>query len=136
MLREVTTGGRYPTTRRGAFLLVVGAIYAVIGLSYAVLPIPTSTKEGYDFANQLLPIPVWGAIWAAVGLFGVVSARWPVGKDYLGFAALAWFSLLWMALSACSSIFYGASRGWFLAVIWGAFGLLLTIVSGMDDRRE
>lgn len=128
------------TTRRGAFLLLVGIIYTVIGTSYAVLPIPKSSARGYSMAASLahffgFPLSAWGWVWAAVGLCGILAAWFPMGLDVWGYYVMVAFSTMWSVLSACSSLFEGAGRGWFLALIWGTFALALAIVSGMDVHK-
>jgi hypothetical protein len=125
-------------TRRGAVLAIVGAIYIVVGLSQAFLPVPSATADGYGFAERLAPLPFWGGVWAVVGLIGCITSFFPKGRDAWGYATLVVFSLAWASMAALSTILYGADRGWILAAIWGAFAGVLMIVSGMESvtRKE
>ncbi len=123
-------------SRRGAVLLLFGLDFLVIGLATALLPSPASTVEGYRVADHLLPLHVWGVIWALAGLCGIITAWWPARRDDWGFYAMGSFGLLWACMSLGSTIVYGSARGWILAIIWGSFALALFIVSGMDRERH
>lgn len=125
---------RIMPTRRGAFLLTNGCIFAVIGAALVVLPVPDSSQSGYRFATTLMPLQWWGVVWMAVAAVGIVTSRWPVGKDVYGFGVLTGWSLLWAAMAVMSTILDDSGRGWYLGVIWASFGVQLMIVAGMDSR--
>jgi hypothetical protein len=118
--------------RRGSVLLLFGVVYIIIGITTALLPLPPTSLSGYAVADNILPLQVWGFIWAGVGLFGAAAAWLPTRRDDLGYYALAGFGLLWGSMAAASTVVYGAQRGWVIALTYGAFAMALLIVSGMD----
>lgn len=119
-------------TRRGAFLLLIGGIYAIIGFAYAAFDLSNSATAAFSMALTLAPIKVWGTIWCLSGVSAAATAWWPPGKDSWGFMVLTGWSMLWAGLCACSTLFLGSDRGWISALVWGAFGGVCMIVSGMD----
>ena len=124
-------------TRRGAFLLLIGGIYAVVGFAYAAFDLSPNATAAYAMALTLAPMHVWGTVWCLSGVCAAVTGFWPPSKDAWGFMVLAGWSALWAVLCACSTLFMASDRGWISGLIWGAFGGACMIVSGMDaDRGE
>lgn len=126
-----------PLTRRGAFLFLIGAIYFIIGGAYAdPTASATAPPEAYSAALHLVhTMTFWGAVWAVVGLVGMVTAFWPPAGTLVGYSTLAGWSFGWGALTFSSTVFYSSQRGWTTGLIWFTFGLALLIVSGMN-RHE
>jgi hypothetical protein len=120
-------------TRRGAFLLLIGVVYVVIGLGYAIpLVPPREAPDVYTAALLLAPINVWGIGFFLAGVVGAVTAWWPEGRDGLGFLVLAGWSTGWATLALCSTFLYGSQRGWITGLVFLTFAGALMIVSGMD----
>lgn len=126
-----------PLTRRGAFLFLISAIYFIIGGAYADPHTSTTAPpEAYLAALHLVhSIRFWGAVWAAVGLVGMITAFVPPWGTLLGYSALAGWSFGWGVLTFSSTLFYGSERGWTTGLVWLTFGMALLIVSGMN-RHE
>ena len=118
-----------PPTRRGALLLLLGLLYFLIGGSYALIPREPKTLEPYTFAINLMPIEVWGVLWALAGLIGVLAA-FLRRFDQLGFTVMTGFSILWGVLALCSVVM-GHPLGWVAGLIWISWAGVLMITSGM-----
>lgn len=124
--------------RRGAFLLLFGAIHLAFGLSY-IGPIPPESQPAIERALSLplhLGVPLWalGAAWLASGAVALVSAfrRHPPGADGHGFQALIVMWAAWAMFAVLSQ----SPRGWVSAFIYLACGGAVGIVSGMVDPER
>jgi hypothetical protein len=130
------TNGAVSVSRRGLFLILIGAIYAIIGSSYASEDIPTGqTGPDNPYVAALatgLGWSFWGTLWAFVGVLAIAAGFGPRYRDHYGFYALAAWSTGWAVLCEASTFVYGADRGWVAGLIWLTFGAVCIIVSGMD----
>lgn len=134
----------YPLTRhlghRGAFLLLFGVIWILVGVS--LLP-DTETPMPPHVLMLFEHLPLWLRIayWMAPGTVAVVSAflRGP-GHDTAGFALLivapivrggsyGWAWVAWML----SGGQIGEDRGWLGAVVWAALAGAILIVASWRE---
>lgn len=117
----------YQVGRRGYFLLFL----ALLDFVYAIgLAFPSAQARGnptmrfLDSAGSLLG---WGILWAVVGAVCLVFAFRK--NDWPGFAAAMLIKMLWAVTFLLGWIFAGVDRGYLSFAIWGAFALLVRLIS-------
>lgn len=133
-----TSKTRRQLGRRGAVLLLVGGIYVLVGVSFAVFPPNSASSDAYSFVLLLShgSLGFWGGVFITVGMVAVLAAFWRTGRDAWGYSALVVFTAIWATFGFFSTIFLGSPRGWFLGLSWSAFAGVLAIVSGMRGANE
>lgn len=136
--REESFKSRYlalrPWTRHSLVLVVGGLIYIFVGLSKILNGIPESRQDALVFALDLIPIEAWGVAFVCLGLFAMLTSRWPSFTKTWGYAALTGFSAAWgsfhiegILLTDASSEALSSGLLWlFAAFMWWA-------VSGLVD---
>ena len=112
--------------RRGAFLAFLALLNAAVG--YSILTTPAAQQAA---ANLLLPWPVWGWAWIAVG--GACAAGVFMRRDWWAYTAAATLMGAWALLSADLWLVQGQPRGWVSVVIWAAFALVVRLVAGWPE---
>lgn len=119
--------------RRGAALLVLGIAWAALGYSYFGVDV-SSAGPGLYVVAQLLPLEVWGALWALSGAVALVTAF--TRRNTAGFVSLTLLPFTWALNYFGAWLFDISARGWVLGAIFAALGSLVVIVAGMDDPRR
>jgi hypothetical protein len=112
--------------RRGAallFFVTLDSIYA-IGLLFAPRPL----VPFYAWMNTVMPLPLWAAGWAVVGLVCLVYAF--QAYDTPAFMAAVGLKVAWGILSLLGWINGAIDRGYVSAVIWLAFACFVFLIAG------
>lgn len=109
---------------RGAVLLLLAMIDFVYGGT--MLPGVTSVSGTYRYADTILPLPLWGAGWVAVGVVCVVQAL--QSRDYIAFAAAQLIKVMWATVGIAGWLTGQIPYGQLTSVIWvGAAGIVLVV---------
>jgi hypothetical protein len=120
--------------RRGASLLFVSLLDIVYAVSLLTIPPESRGSPGIAFLELLLPLPVWAAIWAAVGLTCMVQAF--MVSDRIAFAVASLLMVVWGTVYLLGWALGEIPRGFVSAVIWLGFAGWLAIISGWREARR
>lgn len=114
-------------SQRGAVLLILAAVDLVFAVALIQAPPETVASETYRFYASLLPLPVWGAAWAAVGALCMAQAWTP--RDRAAYSAATGLKVGWALLHLGAWAAGVLPRGYVLAVIWLLAAGLVMVVS-------
>ncbi|MEU5716547.1 hypothetical protein AB0G71_12280 [Streptomyces sp. NPDC020403] len=118
--------------RRGALLTLKGIMAAGYGFGQIVQP--TGDHDGLALLLKLQPLDVWGWAWIIAGVIALACAWVPARRDWPGFLAVWLIATPWAMAYLLSWWPLGASsRGWVVAMIFGAFGAVCLVAIGWDE---
>ena len=120
----------YRVGRRGAGLLFFALVDIVFAFALTEAP-PTAS---YVFLAALLPLPVWAAIWGAVGLLCAVQAFMRV--DRIAFAAASLLKVAWGTVYLIGWVMGAIPRGYVSVVIWLGFAGFVQLIAGWRENWE
>ncbi|WP_338699218.1 hypothetical protein V2W30_22735 [Streptomyces sp. Q6] len=123
--------------RRGALLTLKGTMAVLYG--YGQTSQPTGNSNGLTLLLKLRPLEFWGWAWVAAGVIALASAWLPARRDWPGFLAVWLIATPWAMAYLVSWWPLGEfSRGWIIAMIFGAFGAVCLVAIGWDEpaRQE
>jgi hypothetical protein len=118
---------------RGEFLLALALIdiFQFVRLTW---PSPeTLDSPTNEFLASLLPLPVWGAVWGAVGAICLVQAFQP--RDRWAFAAASMLKVGW-ALANAGAWAWGVSSAWWSVVIWLVFARIVHVIARVPEQPD
>jgi ABC-type transport system involved in multi-copper enzyme maturation permease subunit len=119
--------------RRGAVLVLLGAIYTLIGIGYITTPLTEAAADQLHFALTIASSYVWGYLFLITGIVAVISSRWPPGKTTWGYGFLAATSLWWAGQYFIGMVIVHA-RGSYRGVLsWLALSVMILIISGWEE---
>lgn len=138
--------GRYG--RRGAWLIVLGAAWVVVGISTLLSPLAPRPWVLYE----QVPLIVQASAWWLTGAVAIWQGlRGPARHDYLGHVALYFMPavraisftlswLIWLVTSALASVgvFHpiGWSEGWYAALVWFLLSLTLRLIADWPNPTQ
>lgn len=124
--------------RRGAFLVLFGAVYLLVGYSYLTLsPVSVvAVRRSLHLALNVAPLTVWGWVWIAAGAAAVVCGVFCVGRKGAGFATAVVMPALWAGVYLAGWLNNDIPRGWVSAAIYAALAGGVATVAGMSDSDE
>jgi len=117
--------------RRGASLLFLALLDLIYAGGLLALPPEARSNPSYAFLARLLPLPIWAAIWGAVGLVCLVQAF--ARRDALAFTAASLLKAAWGTVYLVGWALGDIPRGWLASVIWYGFAIWLAIISGWRE---
>ena len=112
---------------RGTALLFFALVDVVYAAGMAFADASTLASPTYVFLAQLLPTPVWAAVWLAVGL--VCFAQAFMRSDRVAFAAASALKVGWGLIHLVGWIAVDLPRGYLGATIWLAFAGFVHVIS-------
>lgn len=113
--------------RRGATLLFVGLLGAVLAASLCFIPPDQAATPAYVMLAQLMPLQAWGVLWGL--LAGVCWVQAFMRQDRVAFAAS---TLMWWMFGVAYILGFltGVNdRGWVGGGIWILFGAWLNLIA-------
>ena len=121
--------------RRGAFLILFGAVYALIGYSYLTLsPVSVqAVRRSLHLALNVAPISVWGWAWVVTAIIAALSGLFGPGRKAVGFVAAVIMPVLWAVANLAAWIAGDVPRGWVSAAIYAALAAAAGVVAGMPE---
>lgn len=131
--------GLRPWSRHSLVVLVGGLAYVAMGVTYiTTVPVPSRESSLY-IALNLMPLSVWGAVWIAVGVLAIISARWPPASETWGYSTLTGLAAWWSVVYILGVLFGAANQSLSGSVIWGLVAFLWWGIAGLvnpepDDR--
>jgi hypothetical protein len=130
-MRNVRINGR-----RGAFQIVLGVVYLVVGSSFFFMPGTPSREETFRWLTAYVPLGWFASLWIVAGCVALVCAFLPRPRDAAGFIALAFAPGIWVGLFTIGAFMSGSVLALVSAIIYGTFGAIPIIVSGMEGPRD
>jgi hypothetical protein len=115
--------------RRGASLI----FFALVDLVWAYGLTAAPANPGNEFVAHLLPLPVWAALWAAVGGLCLIYAF--RSSDRVAFAAASLLKVAWGTLYLLGWALGEIPRGYLATVIWLAFAGFVQVIAGWMENR-
>lgn len=112
--------------RRGAallFFLTLDSVYA-----YALLAAPRPLVPFYAWMNAMMPLWMWAACWAGVGLTCLAYAFRVY--DTPAFMAAVALKVAWGGLAFFGWLAGVVDRGYVSAVVWLAFAAFVFLIAG------
>ena len=129
--------------RRGAFQLLFGISYAMLGIGWATQEAPPGAMlwipQWFPAVRQypeMLPTRISAVLWVTAAVMACIGAFLPRPKDRLSFQALTFVPILWGLFNTLSFITAGFTNGVAAAVLYLAMGGAVMIVSGMSGEHE
>lgn len=118
--------------RRGAYLFIAGAGWALYGVGILLDPQPGTVRSAV-IMRELAPLQVWGWLWVCCGLLAAAAA-WSVcpRRQGWGFAAASAPPILWAAAFAAAWL-TGEYDAWAGAATWAGAAVRLMIVAGWRE---
>ena len=121
--------------RRGAFLLLFGAAWSLIGWSSLGRELTAVARRLFDPLLQVAPFDFWAHIWLLAGVLALVAAflREP-GQDSFGFGALIVPPMLWAGSASVSSFIpHLWGQAMVTTVVYLAISVAIFIVAGWPE---
>lgn len=122
---------RHRIGHRGAALLFFALVDLVYATSLAGAPAETRAAPSYVFLEGILPLPVWAALWGAVGLACLVQAF--MVHDRPAFVAASCLKVCWGSLYMAGWLIGEIPRGYVSAVIWLVFGGFVQVIASWPE---
>lgn len=122
--------------RRGAFQVVMGIVYLVVGASFFFMPAAPSREQAFAWLTPYIPLGWFASLWIIAAGVALVCAFLPRPRDAAGFIALVFAPGIWVGLFLAAAIMTGSALATVSAVVYGAFGAVPLIVSGMQGPRD
>jgi hypothetical protein len=115
--------------RRGCALL----FFAFLDFVYSVSLFAPSAASAANvrFLEDLAPFPLWGSLWAAVGVVCLVNAFRI--KDRVGFAAAIAIKVLWSGVYTLAAVNDTADRAYVSATIWLCLAGWVGVISAWPE---
>lgn len=124
--------------RRGAFLILFGVLYALIGYSYLTLsPVSeVAVRHALRLALNVAPLTAWGWAWIAAGATAVACGTFCPGRKTVGFTAAVVLPALWSVVYVAAWLLGDIPRGWVSAAIYAALAAAVAVIAGMPEPRD
>lgn len=119
--------------RRGAFLTLFAAIYALIGYSFLVAPKTPAIRQNLHFALDIMSLQSWGVLWLTGAAVMLVSATARTGRDYLGFTFAMLLPATLAVLFLMGWLHGDLPRGWVSAALYAALAAAVAVVAGWPE---
>lgn len=118
--------------RRGASLLFFAFVDFIFATALYNPPRPLSPT--YTWPQQLMPLPVWAAVWAAVGTACVMFAF--ARRDLPGFIAAITIKIGWAVLLFTGWALGEVPRGYVIGGFFAAFAGFVVVIAGWPERSR
>jgi hypothetical protein len=115
-------------------------VYIGLGVSYVFADADLNQQSAVYLATRWLPFSYWGALWIAVGLMAIVSARWPPVSKTWGYSAMTGLASAWAGLYLVGICFLNAPLYQISGTLaWGLLAFMWWVISGLvapDDPES
>ena len=119
-----------PWDRHAMTLTVAGVIYFAVGVTMNIKEPSDARSEILKMALDIMPYSAWGAGFGTVGIFTVISSRWPAIPKSLGYSLLTGWSVLWAGFNLVGGISTGTGSYIANGFVWCMIAFLWWDVSG------
>jgi len=118
---------RHRLSQRGACLLILATVDVIYAIGLTYVPPATLATPTYQLYAALAPLPVWGSVWAAVGVLCLVQAWTP--RDRIAYTAATGLKIFWALLHMGAWVVGVLPRGYVLAAMWLLAAGLVMVMS-------
>lgn len=119
--------------RRGAFLLLWGIIYILLGMSYFISGmVPPALR----WLHPLIETEFLGFVWAIPAVFAVMGSSRQRPADAYAWAALATAPVIWACLYLIGSFLTGEFTAALGIIIFAGLAGTFMIVAGMEGTSD
>jgi len=124
--------------RRGAFLILFGAVYLLIGYSYLTLTpaSETAVRHALRLALNAAPLPAWGWAWITAGVTAAACGAVCPGRKAVGYGVAVAPPALWAVVYLAAWLAGDVPRGWVSAAIYAALAAAVAVIAGMPEPRD
>lgn len=124
--------GLRPWKRHSFVLLVAGAVYVGLGLTYFITE-PSSTRAAsLEVAVSIAPLSAWGIAWIGAGILALISSRWPPASETWGYSALSGLAAWWASCYAVGVVVGEApAQSASGAFVWALVAFLWWAIAGL-----
>lgn len=119
---------------RGAVLLALAAIDLIYGVGMVEMDAETRGLATYQYIGSVLPLPVWGGLWALVGVVCLVSAFRK--SDRVAYMCAVYLKVFWGLTFLLGWILGEVPRGYVSTAIWLVFASVVLVVSTWPEPAE
>jgi hypothetical protein len=119
---------------RGAILLALAAIDLIYGAGMIRADAETRGLATYRYIGSVLPLPVWGGLWIAVGAVCLVSAL--RREDRVAYALAVGLKVFWGLVFLLGWLLGEVPRGYVSTAIWLVFACIVLVVSTWPEPAE
>ena len=121
--------------RRGAFQIVFGAVYIIVGLNFFATEHQAAAEKYFGWLGPV-PLGIFAALWVAAGVIAAASAFLARPRDAAGFVAMVFAPGIWLGLFMISAAVTGSAAAAIQGLIYGCFAAAPLIVSGMAGDKD
>lgn len=126
-----------PWRRHSLVLLVAGAAYIVIGLSYVYVESNPARDVALQYALNWFSLQTWGWWFVITGVVTIISSRWPPVSRTWGYTLLTGISSAWGLFYLAGIAFEDSPISNVTGVIvWNVFAFLWWAISGLVDPAD
>jgi hypothetical protein len=119
--------------RRDWFLIMIGALWVLLGYAYTGVHVPPGAKSPIRIALQIMPLWAWGLSWLLAGLYCILAAF--TDRRVGGFTVAPFMPGVWGLAYLAGWIEGDAPRGWLSVGIFWALAGSICFVAGLIDPR-
>lgn len=117
--------------RRGRALIFFGSLDLIYAVSLAAPGAQAQKTPFFLWLTSVLPLPLWAALWAVVGINCLVHAV--RRRDGIGYAGAIFLKVGWGLVSLGGWIAGGIERGYVSAAIWLGLAYLVWVLAGWPE---
>ncbi|MDN4173908.1 hypothetical protein QWY28_13185 [Nocardioides sp. SOB77] len=123
-----------PWRRHSLVLTLGGFIYLSVGMVYLGTDAPPSRNRSLELALNVAPLQVWGLVWIAAGIAGLISARWPPASEKWGYTVMSSLAALWGSGYALGVLFLDTpDQALSGGAVWTLVAVLWWGISGLEN---
>lgn len=114
--------------KRGGFLLIMGAGWLAIGLSYTIGPATQSRSRGFAWLPWWADANELGWLWvitAFISITAALTSRKHPRRENLAFGALMIPPVMWMVIFAWATIIGEHPTGWISSIAYSIFTTII-----------
>lgn len=120
--------------RRGIFLLLIGAVWILNGMSLVLEPPPAFGAGQRLVIQYFLPITTWGWTFVVGGILSVIYA-FRRKNDYPGFVGAIVPCVFWGSSEIISFILGTFDRGLIASFVWVLVTCIILLIAGWSEAE-
>jgi hypothetical protein len=118
--------------RRGLFLLLIGSVWALNGMSLIIEPPPSLGAKQHLVIQYMAPLSFWGWTFIAGGILSIVYA-FRKRRDFPGFVGAVSPCVFWGSIEIISFFLGTYDRGLIASFVWVLCTCLILVVAGWRE---
>lgn len=118
--------------RRGTFLLLIGAVWILNGLSVVFDPPPLGDRNQQLIIQHFAPLSYWGWTFVVGGILSVIYA-FRKRRDYPGFVGAIVPCVFWGSVEVTSFLLGTYDRGLIASAVWVLVTFVILLVASWSE---